>query len=68
MTKPIDEFHLHEALDRVELIKSMVEQWLVGHPAIDMDAEMKRCTEEARRALQALYHRAADLRFAEDVE
>ena len=46
---PLDKFHYHEIADRCHLIMSMVEDFLVDHPA--MNLQMTAWAEDAQRQL-----------------
>ena len=53
--KPLDEFHWHEAFDRTEMIRELVENSLQSHRVIVEHQELARLAEKIQDALAMLY-------------
>jgi hypothetical protein len=51
------EYLNHEALDRTSVIQGLVENSLLDHPSISMNAEWRKLAEDASDALHKLYQR-----------
>lgn len=51
----IDEFHYHEMIDRLYMINSMIENFLLVHPVADEEAEVKGLIEDAQSLLSNAY-------------
>lgn len=45
----LDQFHFHEIIDRTHIICSMIDDYLLDHPA--MTFEMQTCCEDAQSSL-----------------
>ena len=48
-------FGCHEALHLTSVLAGLVEEQLVGHPAVQMDPQWRRKAEQAARLLHELY-------------
>jgi hypothetical protein len=55
----IDAFHYHEIMDRCHVICSMIDDFLIDHPA--MEKRGNEWCELAQRALTSASNRAAEL-------
>ncbi len=53
--KRIDDYHIHEALDRASVLMDIVESTLSQHPAITANKAWEAKLEEAHQALFYLY-------------
>lgn len=62
-TQVVDEFHMHEVLDRAHMVTEIFYTLLSEHPAISRDKEMKKAYKKAEKALANLYQVAAEARF-----
>ena len=51
----IDNYHAHEALDRTYLVMDMVEIYLLDHPYISSDIDLKEMLEEVSDKLMKVY-------------
>jgi hypothetical protein len=51
----LDEFHYHEALDRVHLIATIIDDHLIQHPVCKIDKEVAKPIEEALVLLAEAY-------------
>lgn len=57
--KPVpDKFHYHEVMDRCHVLCSMIDDFLIGHDAVD-DTAQEWC-EIAQRALSSVSNRSAE--------
>jgi hypothetical protein len=59
----IDEFHLHELLDRLHTLQNMWENIIQNHPACGILIKDK--AEAVQDAIGDLYQEIADVRFSE---
>jgi len=51
----IDKFHKHEVLDRIYVIQSNINDFLVEHPVIKSDKKMKKKLEKVQSILGNIY-------------
>jgi hypothetical protein len=57
ITELLDEFHYHEALDRVHMIACIIEDHLIQHPVCKVDKEISKPIEEALFLLADAYQK-----------
>jgi hypothetical protein len=43
----LDEFHYHEAIDRLSIVMSMCDMYLLQHPAIKIESNVKQRVDAA---------------------
>jgi len=56
MTKiNLDEFHYHEALDRIYIINEMIENVLLSHPVFDVHKDLQTKISDAQTILYDVY-------------
>lgn len=55
VTKKLDVFHWHEALDRSAICIEMVDRLILFHPAIESNKLLKAKATEAYRLLYEIY-------------
>jgi hypothetical protein len=53
--KKLDKFHYHEALDRTDMMQSILQDGLADHPVISQNATYTKFVKRAQRALGDLY-------------
>ena len=53
---PLDEFHAHEALHTIHIVRNMILMELQDHPYIEAYPELSRLIEQATDALGAAYN------------
>jgi len=53
----IDKFHKHEVLDRIYVIQSNIEDFLIGHPVIQSDKKMREKVEKVQNILRSIYQK-----------
>lgn len=41
MNEPLDKFHYHELLDRLHIVNTMVDEFLLSHPVCDQELSIK---------------------------
>lgn len=63
MEKPLDEFHYHEAMDRIEMLANIVEDTIANHPVMNEESQVKALIDRACDALYDAYQAAASVRF-----
>lgn len=51
----LDEFHYHEALDRMNLMCDIIEESVVHHPVIDKHGNLKKKVLKAQQLLSEVY-------------
>lgn len=51
----LDKFHIHEAMDRIEIINLNIEDHIIGHPAIFFNEDLKKMAVAAQKNLSDLY-------------
>lgn len=51
----LDEFHYHEALDRLHLVISICDEHLLRHPAIKIESSVKQRVDAAVQQLYLAY-------------
>lgn len=61
ITKNLDEFHYHEALDRLHVIISTCEDHLMQHPAIKLEPEVKQNIDKAIQHLCKAYQQIGNI-------
>ena len=55
MMEELDEFHAHEVLDRLHLICSMVDDFLLSHPYVTQNVEIEAAIIDAEANLTRAY-------------
>lgn len=65
MDEELDEFHAHEAMDRVSMMCSIICGELLDHPFIQADAGLREKVEQAVSTLSAVYQTIGEKRFSE---
>ena len=56
MTKiNLDEFHYHEALDRIYIINEMIDNVLLSHPVFDVHKDLQTKISDAQTILYDVY-------------
>jgi hypothetical protein len=55
LKEKLDEFHAHEALDRVHIVMIMIDEILSKHPYIEEDKDIKQAIEDAADHLAKAY-------------
>jgi len=64
-TKPtLDQFHWHEMLDRLHVVKCMFDDFILSHPCADHKA-LKLPIEAVADSLYVLYQHAGTVEFEE---
>jgi hypothetical protein len=53
----LDNFHYHEALDRLHIITCMIDDHLIQHPVFKLETEERRLIEDAQLLLADAYQR-----------
>lgn len=53
--KHLDEFHYHEALDRIHIIMMMCDSHLMQHPVVKIESEIKQSVDAAIQNLWEAY-------------
>lgn len=51
----LDDFHYHEALDRIHVIMDTIDAHLIQHPVLKLETEVKDLVEEAQTKLWHAY-------------
>jgi hypothetical protein len=51
----LDQFHYHEALDRLHVVMSMCDEHLMQHPVIKIESSVKQNVNEAIKLLWQAY-------------
>jgi len=51
----LDQFHYHEALDRLHVVMSMCDEHLMQHPVIKIESSVKQNVNEAIKLLWHAY-------------
>ena len=51
----LDDFHYHEALDRIHVIMDTIDVHLIQHPVLKLETEVKDLVEEAQTKLWHAY-------------
>jgi len=67
--KNLDQFHYHEALDRLHVIACNCEDHLMQHPAIKLEPEVKQNIDKAIQHLWEPYQqigKISDKRFKDE--
>jgi hypothetical protein len=62
----LDQFHYHEALDRLHVVMSMCDEHLMQHPVIKIESNVKQNVNEAIKLLWQAYQEVghiSDKRF-----
>jgi hypothetical protein len=62
----LDEFHYHEAIDRLSIVMSMCDMYLLQHPAIKIESNVKQRVDAAVEQLYLAYQdicNVSDKRF-----
>ena len=60
MTKKLDRFHWHEALDRTSLVANMFDDHVFEHPAITSNKKLKAMAEKVSEKIWTLYEKIGD--------
>jgi hypothetical protein len=55
ITGNMNDYNMHEALDRTHCISIMLDQLILDHPSIQDDPEFQKLANEASEAIEALY-------------
>ena len=64
MSKPkLDEYHYHEAADRLHVIMDTIDDHLIQHPVLKLDIEPRRLVEQAQTLLFEAYQMIGETRF-----
>lgn len=58
----LDEFHRHEAVDRVFMFAEMFDEHVMQHPAVEQEPELAKLAHEIGTLLGRLYQAAGALR------
>lgn len=61
MKNKIDKFHYHEVLDRLHLINTMIDEFLLEHPAVIENKKIMKKIEKASEKLSKAYQEIGDL-------
>ena len=56
-----DCYHYHELLDRTYILGNMVDEHLIGHPAVDANPEIKKKVRKVSRLLTEIYNLSGGL-------
>lgn len=59
--KNLDQFHYHEALDRLHVIMSTCDEHLMQHPAIKLEPEVKQNIDKAIQHLWEAYQQIGNI-------
>lgn len=51
----LDKFHYHEALDRAFIVANMTDEYLMQHPVIQKNKELKKRVKKAEILLYEVY-------------
>lgn len=51
----LDQFHWHEALDRTHLVLSNIDDFLIQHPVLKLNPEIRKHVEKASENLTEAY-------------
>jgi hypothetical protein len=62
-TKPLDEFHAHEAMDRAAMLCNVVSSELLSHPYVQANAKVRDKIEVALSHLVGAYQALGLARF-----
>lgn len=57
----LDQFHYHEAIDRIHIQLSNLDNSLGGHPVIEANPELKKLYEESLDKLSELYQKIGNI-------
>ena len=55
LTKLLDQFHYHEALDRVHVVMEMMDTHIHQHPVCKINKDISKLVEEAQTSLYQAY-------------
>ena len=58
----LDQFHYHEALDRIFLVGQILSDFVVDHPAVKQNPEVKALVESAAQGLADAYQKIGALK------
>jgi len=61
-TKP-DKFHYHELTDRLHMLTSMVDEYLMGHPVCEAHGNIKQLVQQAEDTLWEAYQLVGTIEF-----
>ena len=53
----LDDLHYHEALDRLHVVISMIDDHLIQHPVFKLETEERRLIEDAQLKMAEAYQR-----------
>ena len=62
--RTLDQFHWHEMLDRLHVVKCIFDDFILSHPCAD-HKELKRPIEAVSDALRRLYQHVGTAEFKE---
>ena len=52
----LDRYHYHEAIDRVEMLREILENSVSSHVVIDTSPELKKLADKVEDSLSMLYN------------
>lgn len=55
MNEEIDEYHVHEAMDRCHVLACMLDDHLIQHPYVQQDSDVRKLLCAASDAIGAAY-------------
>ena len=58
LTNKIDQFHMHEILDRSSIVAKMIEAFIIDHPALN--TKMEKTAEKALDLIWDIYIMAGE--------
>ena len=68
MSEQIDEYHVHEAMDRCSLIASIIEDHLMQHPYVQQNADVRKLLCAASEAINDAYQLIGESHIQRDLE
>lgn len=61
MKNELDDFHYHEALDRLTIIGEMIERLLIDHPVLEEHRDLRDTVEKAEDLIGDAYLSIGDI-------
>ena len=64
MSKPeLDSYHYHEAMDRIHVIQSMIDDHLIQHPVFKLENKQRKLIEDAQLLIAEAYQQIGNKHF-----